>query len=68
MRVDHTVCRTDPDLVELLLTSVSSVSRELTGAEKCINDNVRDERYIISYLHTIVYCGITSGDVFSEKI
>ena len=36
----------------------------LTGAEKCINDNVRDERdiIIISYLHTIVYCTITSSD------
>ena len=53
----------EPDLL-LILTSVSG---ERTGAEKCINDNVRDERYIISYLHTIVYCAITSLDVFLEK-
>ena len=59
---------TDRDLLKLLLTSVSSVSGDLTGAEKCINDNVRDERNIISYLHAIVYCGITSRDVFPEKI
>ena len=47
--------------------TLTSVSGELTGAEKCINNNVRDERYIISYLHTIVYCAITSLDVFLEK-